>query len=68
MTELAFTHELSSHDHVYAEWEAQALGVSVRGLTALTPDATARVSQVALHHRPLEAVRRFPAGLSHRVG
>jgi hypothetical protein len=28
----------------------------------VTLDATARVSQVALHHRPLEAVRRFRQG------
>src|SRR5271167_2747981 len=58
-TRLTFTHETSTPDRLYLEWEADAYGISMAGLTSLEIDANGRVSHVAIHHRPLGAVRAF---------
>lgn len=60
---LEFTHEVRFGDRVYLEWNARAFGLGIGGLTALSLNEAGRVSQIALHHRPFEAVTRFADAL-----
>jgi hypothetical protein len=64
---LEFTHEVVLPDRTYLEWEARGLGLQIWGLTALTKDTQGRITRIALHHRPLDAVTRFSAQLTERV-
>jgi hypothetical protein len=62
--QLKFTLETASDRRVYLEWEGEAGGLPLAGLTALTLDDEGRVLKVAIHHRPLAAVKRFASRLS----
>jgi hypothetical protein len=58
---LRFTHESTSGQRTYAEWDLDALGQRIHGVTVLTLDSSGLVENVALHHRPLGAVLAFSA-------
>ena len=62
-TRLAFVYESLSPARTYMEWEAEAFGLAISGLTALTIDAGGWLTRIALHHRPRGSVERFSAEL-----
>jgi hypothetical protein len=65
---LRFTHESTAPDRSYVEWELEALGQRVHGVTVLTLDGSGLIANVALHHRPLGAVLAFSAEMDRRLG
>jgi hypothetical protein len=65
---LSFTHESAAPGRCYLEWELEALGQRVQGVTILTLGSTGLIDNVALHHRPLDAVLAFSAELGRRLG
>jgi len=65
---LSFTHESAAPGRSYLEWELEALGQRVQGVTVLTFDRTGLIDNVALHHRPLGAVLAFSAEMGRRLG
>jgi hypothetical protein len=65
---LRFTHESAAPDRSYLEWELEALGQRVAGITVLSFDGSGLVDNVALHHRPLSAVLAFSAEMGRRLG
>jgi hypothetical protein len=65
---LSFTHESATADHSYLEWELEALGQRIQGVTVLTLDSTGLIDNIALHHRPLGAVLAFSAEMGRRLG
>jgi hypothetical protein len=65
---LKFTGESTTPDRCYFEWELEALGQRVQGVTVLTLDSSGLISNVALHHRPLGAVLAFSAEMGRRLG
>ena len=64
---LEFMHETQSTDRTYFEWEGDAIGLPVWGVTAISLGADRRISRVVLSHRPLDVVIRFPAALGDRL-
>jgi hypothetical protein len=62
---LSFTHEPAAPDRVYLEWEQEALGQRVSGVTV---DGSGLIANVALHHRPLGAALAFSAEMGRRLG
>jgi hypothetical protein len=58
----------SAPDRSYVEWELEALGQRVHGVTVLTLDNSGLIANVALHHRPLGAVLAFSAEMGRRLG
>jgi pimeloyl-ACP methyl ester carboxylesterase len=65
---LVFTHEASSGDRTYVEWEATAFGgMTMSGVTILTKDESGRIVNARIHHRPLGAALRFSAEMRKRV-
>lgn len=65
---LTFTHESASSDRSYLEWEQEALGQRIRGVTVLTFDDSGLIASVALHHRPFGAVLAYSAEMGRRLG
>lgn len=65
---LTFTHESSTPDRSYVEWELEALGERFDGVTVLTLDSTGLIDNVAIHHRPLGAVLAVSAEIGRRLG
>jgi hypothetical protein len=65
---LRFTHESTTPDRCYLEWELEALGQRIQGVTVLTFDSSGLIGNVALHHRPLGAVLAFSAEMGRRLG
>ena len=65
---LRFTHESTTPDRSYLEWELEALGRRIHGVTVLTVDSSGLIDNVALHHRPLGAVLAFSAEMGRRLG
>lgn len=65
---LRFTHESTTPDRSYLEWELEALGQRIHGVTVLTVDSSGLIDNVALHHRPLGAVLAFSAEMGRRLG
>jgi len=65
---LRFTHESTTPDRCYLEWELEALGQRIQGVTVLTLDSSGLIENVALHHRPLGAVLAFSAEMGRRLG
>ena len=65
---LRFIHESTAPDRSYVEWELEALGQRVHGVTVLTLDSSRLIANVALHHRPLGAVLAFSAEMGRRLG
>jgi hypothetical protein len=64
---LEFTHETRSSDRTYFEWEGDALGRPVWGVTALSLGTDGRINRVVLSHRPLPVVDKFAAALANRL-
>jgi hypothetical protein len=64
---LSFTHESATADRSYLEWELEALGQRIQGVTVLTLDSTGLIDNIALHHRPLGAVLAFSAEMGRRL-
>ncbi|MFJ3307349.1 alpha/beta fold hydrolase [Streptomyces sp. NPDC086549] len=65
---LAFTQEAVQGHRTYLEWEATAFGgVRLEGVTILTRDESGRIVRAAIHHRPLDAVKRFSSELRERL-
>ncbi|MEV6057470.1 alpha/beta fold hydrolase [Streptomyces sp. NPDC052107] len=65
---LAFTEEVVNGRRTYLEWGATAFGgMRLEGVTILTKDGEGRIARAAIHHRPLDAVKRFSAELRERL-
>jgi SnoaL-like domain len=65
---LVFTHEARTGHRDYLEWDAQALGgVRFAGVTILTKDDAGQITNVAIHHRPLQTSLTFSATLRERL-
>jgi hypothetical protein len=61
---LEFTHRAQDGDHSFLEWEARLHGGErVAGITILTSDASGKIVNIAIHHRPLPGALRFSAEL-----
>jgi len=60
--------ESTTPDRSYLEWELEALGQRIHGVTVLTVDSSGLIDNVALHHRPLGAVLAFSAEMGRRLG
>jgi hypothetical protein len=65
---LRFTHQSTRGERTYAEWDLDALGHRLHGVTVLTLDSSGLIENVALHHRPLGAVLAFSAEMGRRLG
>jgi hypothetical protein len=65
---LNFTHESTTSERSYLEWELKALGRRFEGVTVLTFDSSGLIENVALHHRPLGGVLAFSAEMGRRLG
>ena len=65
---LEFTAVAVSASASYLQWRATAFGgVQIRGVTVLERDADGKIAAAAIHHRPLDAVRRFSAEIRDRL-
>ena len=64
---LRFTHEATTADRCYLEWELEALGQRFEGVTVLSLDSSGLIDNVALHHRPLGGVLAFSAEMGRRL-
>jgi hypothetical protein len=64
---LVFTEETTARSRTYLEWNAQALGIQVFGVTVLERNVDGRIANIAIHHRPLGAVETFSRELRHRL-
>lgn len=62
-TRLGFVFETVTDERTYMEWEAEAFGLAIAGVTVLSIDPNGWVTQIALHHRPLAVVERFSHAL-----
>jgi hypothetical protein len=65
---LGFTHESTTSDRSYLEWELEALAQRFEGVTVLTFDSSGLVANIALHHRPLGGVLAFSGEMGRRLG
>jgi len=65
---LSFTHESTTSDRSYLEWQLEALDQQFEGVTVLAFDGSGLVDNVAVHHRPLGGVLAFSAEMSRRLG
>jgi hypothetical protein len=65
---LRFTHESTASDRTYLEWEQEALGQQIAGVTVLAFDGSGLITSVAIHHRPLGAVLAYSAEMGRRLG
>jgi hypothetical protein len=65
---LNFTHESTTPERSYLEWELAALGQRFEGVTVLSFDGSGLIENVALHHRPLGGVLAFSAEMGRRLG
>jgi hypothetical protein len=64
---LAFGTAGTGPGRVYLEWSATALDLDIAGVTVLAVTGDGRVTGVAIHHRPLEALLEFSAELGRRL-
>jgi len=65
---LEFTHEATTGNRTYLEWEAVAFGdIQLRGITVLTRNDAGEIVLAAIHHRPLGGGLRFSAELGRRL-
>ena len=65
---LAFTRDAGHGDRHYLEGEATAFEDTVlRGVTILTKNDDGKIVHAAIHHRPLDGVRKFSAELGRRL-
>ncbi|MDX6653914.1 MAG: hypothetical protein QOH18_615 [Solirubrobacterales bacterium] len=65
---LAFIHEAAAGDRRYLEWEQEALGRRIEGVSVLVFDDAGLIESVAIHHRPLDAVLAFSAEMGRSLG
>ena len=67
-SQFAFTHDASHGDRHYLEWEVTAFeGTVLRGVAILTKNDDCKIVHAAIHHRPLDGVRKFSAELGRRL-
>jgi len=65
---LEFTESAQAGSTSYLQWRATAFGgMQIRGVTILERDAAGKITNAAIHHRPLPAVLRFSAELRDRL-
>jgi hypothetical protein len=65
---LTFTRDSVNGSRTYLEWEATAFGgLHLEGVTILTKDKNGQIVRAAIHHRPLDAVKRFSTELRERL-
>jgi hypothetical protein len=64
---LVFTKENTAGDATYLEWEGEAFGMPVRGVTVVARNSGGLIERISLHHRPYGVVRRFSIELAHRL-
>jgi hypothetical protein len=65
---LRFTHESTTTDRCYLEWELEALGQRLDGVSVIGFDGSGLVDFVALHHRPLAGLLAFSAEMGRELG
>jgi hypothetical protein len=65
---LRFTHESTTSDRCYLEWELEALGQRLDGVSVIGFDASGLVDLLAFHHRPLVGLLAFSAEMGRRRG
>jgi hypothetical protein len=65
---LRFTHESRTADRCYLEWELDALGERLEGVSVISFDASGLIDSVAFHHRPLGGVVVFSSEMGRRLG
>ena len=57
---LVFTQQAAAGSRTYLEWEATAFGgTRLLGVTVLAKDDEGRITDIAIHHRPLSAALTF---------
>ena len=61
--QLRFTHHAHEARRSYLEWQASFDGVEVAGISVLVRDTNGLITDVAIHHRPLNAALRFSTEL-----
>ena len=67
-TSLAFTRDASHGDRHCLEWDAPTFEDTVlRGVRILTKNDGGKIVHAAIHHRPLDGVRKFSAELGRRL-
>ena len=55
-----FTQQAAAGSRTYLEWEATAFGgTRLLGVTVLAKDDEGRITDIAIHHRPLSAALTF---------
>jgi hypothetical protein len=65
---LTFTHESSTADRTYLEWELEALAQRCDGVTVLTLSGSGLIDNIAIHHRPLGAILAISAEMGRLLG
>jgi hypothetical protein len=65
---LRFTYESTAPDRCYLEWELEALGQRLNGVSVIGFDGSGLIDSVAFHHRPLVGVLAFSAEMGRRLG
>jgi hypothetical protein len=65
---LRFTHESTAAERCYLEWELEALGQRLNGVSVISFDGSGLIDGVAFHHRPLAGVLAFSAAMGRRLG
>jgi hypothetical protein len=65
---LRFTNEAATTDRRYLEWELEALGLCLNGVSVISFDDSGMIDGVALHFRPLTGLLAFSAELGRRLG
>lgn len=67
-SQIAFTRNASHGDRHYLEWEATSFeGTLLRCVMILTKNDDGKAVHAAIHHRPLDGVRKFSAELGRRL-
>jgi hypothetical protein len=65
---LRLTHESTTTDRCYLEWELAAVGQRLDGVSGIGFDGSGLVDFAAFHHRPLANLLAFSAEMGRRLG
>jgi hypothetical protein len=65
---LRFTRESTVADRCYLEWELDALGGRINGVSVISFDSSGLIDSMAFYHRPLAGLLAFSAEMGRRLG